>query len=102
MAVKLLDASKEDVLRKLSKNGWDYIKERNAIRRNFEFKDFIEAFDWMTKVALYANKINHHPEWFNVYKRVEVVLTTHDCGGISDLDVKMAEKMDILAEKKTF
>ena len=56
----------------------------------------------MTKVALYANKINHHPEWFNVYKTVEVVLTTHDCGGISDLDVKMAEKMDILAEKKSF
>ncbi|MED5531147.1 MAG: 4a-hydroxytetrahydrobiopterin dehydratase [Pseudomonadota bacterium] len=102
MAVKLLDASKEDVLRKLSESGWDYIKERNAIRRNYEFKDFIEAFDWMTKVALYANKINHHPEWFNVYKTVEVVLTTHDCGGISDLDVKMAEKMDILSEKKTF
>ena len=102
MAVKLLDASKEDALRKLSKSGWDYIKERNAIRRNFEFKNFIEAFNWMTKVASYANKINHHPEWFNVYKTVEVVLTTHDCGGISDLDVKMAEKMDILAEKKTF
>ena len=94
MAVKLLDASKEDVLRKLSKSGWDYIKERNAIRRNFEFKDFIEAFDWMTKVALYANKINHHPEWFNVYNKLVIDLMTHDAGGITENDVNLAKHLD--------
>ena len=60
-----------------------------------EFANFIEAFSWMTKVAIWAEKLNHHPEWSNVYKKVEVFLTTHDCGGISDLDLQMAKKMDL-------
>ncbi len=62
--------------------------------KNFSFKNFIEAFSWMTKIAFWAEKINHHPEWFNVYRNVRVVLTTHDVKGLSDLDLELASKMD--------
>jgi 4a-hydroxytetrahydrobiopterin dehydratase len=95
MAVKLSEKDKEVALMvNLKKNGWKHLKDRDAIYKNFEFNNFVDAFAWMTKVALYAEKINHHPEWSNVYKRVEVVLTTHDCGGLSDLDLKMAKKIE--------
>lgn len=69
----------------------------NSAEKTFVFTNFIEAFGWMTSVAIYAEKVNHHPEWFNVYKTVKVTLTTHDTGGLSDLDVKLAQKMDRLA-----
>ena len=95
MTVKLSGKNKEVFLmNNLKKNGWKYLKDEDAICKNFEFNNFIEAFAWMTKVAIYAEKINHHPEWSNVYKSVKVVLTTHDCGGLSDLDLKMAEKIE--------
>ena len=95
MTVKLSGKNKEVFLmNNLKKNGWKYLKDRDAIYKNYEFNNFIEAFAWMTKVAIYAEKINHHPEWSNVYKSVKVVLTTHDCGGLSDLDLKMAEKIE--------
>ena len=70
-----------------------------AANKTYTFKNFIEAFGWMTSVAIYAEKINHHPEWFNVYGTVKVTLTTHDTGGLSDLDVKLAKKMDSLADR---
>ena len=95
MTVKLSGKNKEVFLmNNLKKNGWKYLKDKDAICKNFEFNNFIEAFAWMTKVAIYAEKINHHPEWSNVYKSVKVILTTHDCGGLSDLDLKMAEKIE--------
>ena len=97
MVLKLSESEKENALRTLSKNGWTHLKERDAISKNFEFVNFIEAFAWMTKVAIYAEKMNHHPEWLNIYKNVEVILTTHDCAGLSDLDLKLAGKMDFLA-----
>ena len=97
MVLRLLEPDKENALRTLSKNGWAYLKERDAISKNFEFENFIEAFAWMTKVAICAEKMNHHPEWLNIYKNVEVILTTHDCAGLSDLDLQMARKMDFLA-----
>lgn len=62
----------------------------------FNFKSFIRAFGWMTQIAIWAEKLKHHPEWFNVYNRVEVNLTTHDAGGISELDFKLAKKMELL------
>jgi 4a-hydroxytetrahydrobiopterin dehydratase len=65
--------------------------------KTFVFKNFVEAFGWMTSVAIVAEKLNHHPEWFNVYKTVKVTLTTHDTGGLSDLDLKLAKRMDALA-----
>jgi len=95
MVVRLSKKDKEVALMgKLKQYGWKYLADRDAIFKNFEFNDFIEAFAWMTKVAIYAEKINHHPEWSNVYKNVEVLLTTHECGGLSDLDLKMAEKIE--------
>lgn len=65
--------------------------------KSFKFKSFIRAFGWMSQIAIWAEKLNHHPEWFNVYNKVDVKLTTHDADGISELDFKLAEKMDLLA-----
>jgi len=78
-------------------NGWTATEGRDAIHKTFVFKNFVEAFGFMTQCALWAEKLNHHPEWSNVYKTVEVTLTTHDTGGLSDLDAKLATKMDALA-----
>ncbi|MBU3023183.1 4a-hydroxytetrahydrobiopterin dehydratase [Aestuariibacter sp. A3R04] len=66
----------------------------DTLCKTFRFKHFVDAFGWMTKVAIWAEKLNHHPEWFNVYNKVDVVLTTHDAGGISEKDIKLAKKMD--------
>ncbi|MBO9355215.1 4a-hydroxytetrahydrobiopterin dehydratase [Bordetella petrii] len=74
--------------------GWQAHAERDAIRKSFQFKDFNAAFGFMARVALYAEKLDHHPEWFNVYNRVDVVLATHSAGGVTDLDVRMARYMD--------
>ena len=77
---------------------WDYDDARDAITRTFTFGDFSEAFAFMTRVALLAEKANHHPEWTNVWNRVDVLLTTHDAGGLSARDVAMAEAMDMLVD----
>lgn len=81
----------------LFQTGWVMVEGRDAIQKEFRFKSFVEAFGWMTRAALWAEKWNHHPEWQNVYNRVEVVLTTHDVGGLSALDAKLARKLDALA-----
>ncbi len=73
---------------------WTLSDDRSAMRRTFKFKSFVEAFGFMTECALAAEKLDHHPEWFNVYNRVEVTLTTHDAGGLTELDVKLAARMD--------
>ena len=77
--------------------GWDYDPQRPAIRKTFVFKGFSSAWGFMSRCALLAEKMGHHPEWFNVYNRVEVTLTTHDVDGISQLDITMAGKMDLFA-----
>ncbi|WP_299081284.1 4a-hydroxytetrahydrobiopterin dehydratase [uncultured Paraglaciecola sp.] len=69
----------------------------NKLNKTFKFKSFIRAFGWMTQMAIWAEKLKHHPEWFNVYNKVDVQLTTHDVGGISELDFKLAEKMDVFS-----
>ena len=76
---------------------WREVDGRDAITRKFVFKDFNQAFGFMTRAALIAEKMDHHPEWFNVYKTVEVTLSTHDAGGLTELDVKLAEAMDKIA-----
>src|SRR6476659_5540798 len=77
--------------------GWLEVTGRDAITKKFVFKDFNQAFGFMTRAALIAEKMDHHPEWFNVYKTVEVTLSTHDAGGLTELDVKLAEAMDKIA-----
>ena len=95
MAQKLTAEARKAGLAKLS--GWSDVAGRDAITRKFVFKDFRAAFAFMTKVADVANEMDHHPEWFNVYKTVEVTLSTHDTGGVTELDLKLAEAMDKLA-----
>jgi 4a-hydroxytetrahydrobiopterin dehydratase len=91
---KLTAADRQTKLKVFFENGWKLDEMRDAITKEFQFTNFIEAFSWMTKVAFWAEKINHHPEWFNVYRTVSVVLTTHDVKGLSNLDLELAEKMD--------
>ncbi len=92
MAEKLTTAARAAALAELA--GWQEVEGRDAIQKSFRFTDFSEAWGFMNRTALLAEKMNHHPEWFNVYNRVEVVLTTHDCDGLSELDVKLAKAMD--------
>jgi 4a-hydroxytetrahydrobiopterin dehydratase len=76
--------------------GWSLIEGRDAIRRRFQFRDFAEAWGFMSRVALLAEKQDHHPEWSNVWNRVDIVLTTHDAGGLSERDVALARAIDAL------
>ena len=80
-------------------DGWSMADGKDAIEKTFEFGDFVEAWGFMSRAAIWAEKLNHHPEWSNVYKTVDVILTTHDCDGLSELDVKLAKKMDQLATR---
>ncbi len=80
-------------------HGWSDVTGRNAIARTFTFKDFNQAFGFMARVALVAEKHDHHPEWRNVYKTVEVVLATHDADGVTQKDIDLAKAMDAIAEQ---
>jgi 4a-hydroxytetrahydrobiopterin dehydratase len=96
MAAQKLDSGAQDAaLAKLE--GWSKVSGRDAITRTFVFKDFNAAFGFMTRAALVAEKLDHHPEWFNVYKNVEVTLATHDAGGVTELDIRLAEAMNRIA-----
>jgi 4a-hydroxytetrahydrobiopterin dehydratase len=95
MAEKLTGDARKTALAKLE--GWIEVDGRDAISRKFTFKDFNEAFGFMARAALIAEKLDHHPEWFNVYNKVEVTLATHDAGGVTERDVKLAQEMDRLA-----
>ena len=95
--MKVEKLSDRSVLEPLTENGWVLEEGRDAIRKEFKFKNFVDAFGFMTRAAIWAEKWNHHPEWSNVYNRVDVVLITHDVDGLSELDVKLAKKMDALA-----
>ena len=98
MTERLTEAERGDLIEPLLDSGWAMVEGRDAIHRTYEFRTFIEAFGFMTRAAIWAEKLRHHPEWSNVYNRVEVVLTTHDAGGLSALDAKLAARMDRLAE----
>jgi 4a-hydroxytetrahydrobiopterin dehydratase len=95
MAQKLTGDARKTALAKLP--GWSEVKDRDAITKTFVFRDFNEAFGFMTRSALIAEKLDHHPEWFNVYKTVTVTLSTHDAGGLTERDIKLAEAMNRLA-----
>jgi len=96
-AHKLEGSDRDKAVAALAEHGWTMVEGREAITKRFVFGDFNAAFGWMTRVALVAEHMNHHPEWFNVYKTVDVTLATHDVGGLSNLDVALASKMDRLA-----
>lgn len=95
MAERLDDNARTAALAEL--HGWTHDTTRDAIQKTFRFKTFDEAFAWMTRIAIAAEKLDHHPEWFNVYNRVEVTLTTHDAKGLTGLDVQLAKTMDACA-----
>jgi 4a-hydroxytetrahydrobiopterin dehydratase len=97
--MKKLDARKRKAaLKSLSK--WKEVEGRDAIACTFVFKDFNEAFGFMSRVALLAEKMDHHPEWFNVYKTVDVTLSTHDAGGVTENDIAMAKAMEDYVSKR--
>jgi 4a-hydroxytetrahydrobiopterin dehydratase len=93
---KLSPTARATALKKLPK--WKPVTGRDAIARKFEFANFNEAFGFMTRAALLADKMDHHPEWFNVYNKVEVTLSTHDAGGVTKKDVELATAMDAFAK----
>ena len=95
MIDKLSNEEQSNALKKL--NGWTKVNDREAIFKTFTFGAFNEAFGFMSRVALKAEQINHHPEWFNVWNRVSVTLSTHDANGLTVLDIDLAEFMDDLA-----
>jgi len=94
MVEKLDDAAREALPAELPE--WRMMEGRDAIQRAFRFRDFNQAWGFMARVALLAEQQDHHPEWFNVYNRVEITLTTHDAGGLSGRDVKLARAIDAL------
>ena len=94
MVEKLAGVERQAALAKLK--GWHAVEGRDAIHKSLRFKDFNEAFGFMGRVALAAEKANHHPEWSNVYNKVEITLTTHECGGLSARDITLAEFIDAL------
>jgi 4a-hydroxytetrahydrobiopterin dehydratase len=97
MAAKLSPTARNAALAKLA--GWQEASGRDAISKTYVFADFNAAFGFMTRAALVAEKMDHHPEWSNVYKTVQVTLATHDAGGVTELDIALAEAMDRIAAR---
>ena len=96
MSGKLSADERDQALREL--DGWTQVEDREAIQKSYTFKTFNQAFGFMSRVALAAEKMDHHPEWFNVYNRVDITLSSHDVGGLSQRDVDLARKIDRFAE----
>ncbi len=94
MATLLTETERKEALPSLGDSGWQAVPGRDAIRKIWKFRNFSQAWAFMSRAALAAEKLNHHPEWTNIYNAVDVTLTTHDCGGLSALDVKLARQMD--------
>ncbi|MGY6410308.1 MAG: 4a-hydroxytetrahydrobiopterin dehydratase [Alkalilacustris sp.] len=97
MTEKLQGPARAEALAPLMVSGWSEVEGRDAITKTYSFANFVEAFGFMARAALEAEKMGHHPEWFNVYKTVEVTLSTHDAGGLTALDTRLAARMDALA-----
>ncbi|XP_058059351.1 pterin-4-alpha-carbinolamine dehydratase [Anopheles bellator] len=96
MVSSLNAEERKKLLEPLFAHGWSMVEGRDAIQKKFVFENFVRAFAFMTGVALKAEKMDHHPEWFNVYNKVDVTLATHDCNGLSTRDVELATFMDKL------
>ena len=98
MVERLVGAARHTALREL--HGWSEVEDRDAIRKSYHFSDFSEAWGFLSRVALAAEKMDHHPEMFNVYNRVEIVLSTHDAGGLSERAIRLAQAIDELAPER--
>ena len=98
MADRLVGAARQAALGEI--HGWAEVQDRDAIRKSYHFGNFSEAWGFLARVALIAEKMDHHPEIFNVYNRVELVLSTHDAGGLSPLDIRLAQAVDELAPER--
>src|SRR5205814_9882763 len=98
MAERLVGAQRHAALQEL--HGWVEVDDRDAIRKTYHFENFSEAWGFMSRMALLAEKMDHHPELFNVYNRVEVILSTHDAGGLSQLDIRLAHAIDEIAPER--
>ena len=96
MSKTLSNQERLNELSTLTDTGWTLVEGRDAIFKCYKFSSFIEAFSWMSAAALWSEKMNHHPEWFNVYNQVRITLTTHDAGGFSKRDVELAVEIDAL------
>lgn len=97
--MKLTDTQRRDLIDPLLATGWTMVDGRDAIYKTYIFRNFIDAFGFMTQTAILAEKLDHHPEWSNVYKTVNVTLITHTVDGLSVLDAKLGAKMDALAKE---
>ena len=98
MVERLTGAARQTALHAL--HGWSEVEDRDAIRKSFHFSDFSEAWGFLSRIALCAEKMDHHPEIFNVYNRVEIILSTHDVDGVSEKDVRLAQAIDELAPQR--
>jgi len=98
MVERLIGAARHAALHRL--HGWSEVEDRDAVRKSFHFSNFSEAWGFLSRVALVAEKMDHHPEIFNVYNRVELILSTHDVEGLSERDVRLAEAVDELAPER--
>ena len=98
MAERLVGAARHTALVEI--HGWSEVEDRDAIRKSYHFSNFSEAWGFLSRIALIAEKMDHHPEIFNVYNRVEIVLSTHDAGGLSRLDIRLAQAIDELAPER--
>jgi len=98
MVERLIGAARSAAIKEL--RGWAEVDDRDAIRKVYHFGSFREAWGFMSEVALMAEKMDHHPEWFNVYNRVEIILTTHDAGGLSERDIRLAHAIDELRPER--
>lgn len=93
------DSERKVELEPLLENGWQLVEGRDAVKKAFTFSDFNMAWGFMSRVALKAESMNHHPEWFNVYNKVDITLSTHDCQGLSQRDIKLAAFIDTIAKQ---
>ena len=98
MVERLVGSARQTALREI--HGWTEVQDRDAIRKSYHFGDFSEAWGFMSRVALLAEKMDHHPELFNVYNRVEIILSTHEAGGLSERDIRLAHAIDEVAPER--
>jgi 4a-hydroxytetrahydrobiopterin dehydratase len=98
MVERLVGAARHAALREI--HGWSEVEDRDAIRKSYHFSDFSEAWSFLSRIALAAEKMDHHPEIFNVYNRVEIILSTHDADGLSERDIRLARTIDEVAPER--